>query len=146
MVMEYLDGRSLYSINSRLKGELLPLAMSLRVVSEMLAGLHYAHELRDYDGKPLGIVHRDVSTQNTFVTYDGEVKLVDFGVAKAESNTLETQAGMMKGRVVLMAPEHIANSAKVDRRADVYSAGVLLRELVTGKRVWDAASEIDIMK
>ena len=146
MVMEHLDGRSLYAINNRLKGDALPLAIKLRVVAEILAGLHYAHELKDYDGTPLGIVHRDVSSQNALVTYDGEVKLIDFGVAKAESNTLETQAGMMKGRVVYMAPEHVANSAGVDRRADIFSAGVLLRELVTGKRVWDAMSEIEVMK
>ena len=146
MAMEYLDGRTLQSARSRLKGpKALTPAMLVRIACEALAGLHYAHELADYDGRPLGIVHRDVSTHNVFLTYDGQVKVLDFGVAKASANTQETEVGMLKGRVVCMSPEHVDNE-KIDRRADIFSMGVLLRETLTGRRVWGTLGEMDVVR
>ena len=146
MAMEYLDGRTLQSARSRLKG---PKAMSapmlVRIACEALAGLHYAHELTDYDGVALDVVHRDVSPHNIFLTYDGQVKVLDFGVAKASANTQETEVGMLKGRVVCMSPEHVDND-KIDRRADVFSMGVLLREALTGRRLWDGLGEMDVVR
>lgn len=148
MAMEYLEGRTLQSLRNRLKSrgaELLPAPLVLRIACEVLAALHYAHELADYDGTPLRIVHRDVSPQNVFLTYDGHVKLLDFGVAKARGHEQETQAGMLKGRVVCMSPEHVDND-DVDRRADIFSMGVMLREGLTGKRMWEGLAEMDVIK
>lgn len=155
MAMEYLEGKTLQSVRSKLKPRSgtegpkdssgLSTAMILRIACEALAGLHYAHELSDYDGTKLGIVHRDISPQNIFITYDGQVKLLDFGVAKALGRTQETEVGMLKGRVVCMSPEQVANDS-VDRRADIFSMGIVLRETLTGKRVWDNLGEMDVIK
>ena len=146
MAMEYLDGRTLQSTRSRLKGpKALSPAMLVRIACEALSGLHYAHELADYDGRALGIVHRDVSPHNIFITYDGQVKVLDFGVAKASANTQETEVGMLKGRVVCMSPEHVSND-RIDRRADVFSMGVLLREALTSQRVWGSLGEMEVVR
>jgi serine/threonine-protein kinase len=137
LAMEYLDGQSLVRLRARLTREKkLPLAVHLRVIAESCHGLHYAHELRDFDGTPLGVVHRDVSPHNVFVTYDGHVKILDFGVAKALGASHETTAGVMKGKVAYMAPEQVMGDP-LDRRADVFSVGVMLWEAVAGKRMWD---------
>jgi serine/threonine-protein kinase len=145
MVMEFLDGRSLHRVVRRLadRGG-LPVAAHLRVIAESLLGLHYAHELREFDGQPLGIVHRDVSPLNVFVTFDGQTKVIDFGIAKAVDSSLETQTGVLKGRVAYMAPEQ-AWGAKVDRRADIYSAGVMLWEAAAGRRLWPGMSDVEIL-
>jgi serine/threonine-protein kinase len=145
MVMEYLDGRSLYRVarhGARLGG--LPLGAHLRIIAEALRGLHHAHELRGFDGEPLGIVHRDVSPLNVLVTFDGQAKVLDFGVAKAVDSAFETQAGILKGRLAYMAPEQ-ARCAKVDRRADVYAAGVMLWEAAAGRRLWAGKSDVEIL-
>ncbi len=137
IAMEYLDGQSLVRMRARLtRAGMLPLAMHLRILAEACHGLHHAHELRDFDGTPLGVVHRDVSPHNVFVTYDGQVKLMDFGVAKALSSSHETTAGVVKGKVAYMAPEQVAGDP-VDRRADVFSVGVMIWEAVANKRMWD---------
>ncbi len=145
MIMEYLDGRSLYRLAKQLapRGG-LPLGAHLRVIAEALLGLHYAHELRGFDGEPLGIVHRDVSPLNVFVTFDGQAKVLDFGIAKAADSTLETQAGILKGRIAYMAPEQ-ASGAKVDRRADVYAAGVMIWEAAAGRRLWAGMADVEIL-
>src|SRR5689334_3257328 len=106
LAMEYLDGQPLSRINQRLgpKGG-LPLVMHLRVIADLLGGLHYAHELSDYDGTPLGVVHRDVTPHNIFITYDGVVKVVDFGIAKARDALTLTKVGIIKGKIAYMAPE-----------------------------------------
>ena len=146
MAMDYLDGCSLHTVHKRLTGARKPtLVMELRVLAEVLAGLHYAHELNDYDGTPLGVVHRDVGPQNIYVTFDGQVKLIDFGVAKVLNRQQETQAGVLKGRVAYMAPEQVGGET-IDRRVDIFAAGLLMREVITGKRVWDGLSEIDTLK
>jgi serine/threonine-protein kinase len=145
MVMEFLDGRSLHRVVRRMadRGG-LPVAAHLRIVAESLLGLHYAHDLRDFDGQPLGVVHRDVSPLNVFVTFDGQTKVIDFGIAKAVDSSLETQTGVLKGRVAYMAPEQ-AWGAKVDRRADVYSAGVMVWEAAAGRRLWPGMSDVEIL-
>ncbi len=136
IVMEYIDGESLHAIWRRLGrlGRPMPPTLAARVMSEALAGLHYAHELCDYDGAPLDVVHRDVSPHNVMVSYQGGVKLLDFGIAKASSSQIQTEVGVLKGKVHYMAPEQ-AQSQKVDRRADVFSAGVILWELLTSRRL-----------
>ncbi len=143
MVMEFLDGRSLHRIGKRLAGR-LSVGSHLRVITEALLGLHHAHELREFDGEPLGIVHRDVSPLNIFVTFNGQTKVLDFGIAKAVDSSLETKMGVLKGRVAYMAPEQ-AKGAKVDRRADIYSAGVMLWEAAAGRRLWPGMNEVEIL-
>jgi hypothetical protein len=144
MTMEYLDGRSLYRVHKQLAGRGgLPLGAHLRVIAEALLGLHYAHELRGFDGEPLEIVHRDVSPLNIFVTFDGQAKVLDFGIAKAADSSLETQAGVLKGRLAYMAPEQ-ASGGRLDRRADIYAVGVMIWEAAAGRRLWPAMSDVEI--
>jgi serine/threonine protein kinase/ABC-type branched-subunit amino acid transport system substrate-binding protein len=146
IAMEYLDGQPLHGILARGKAENRPLPQHLHygIIADALRGLHHAHELADFDGTPLGIVHRDVSPQNVFVTYDGDVKVVDFGVAKAAGRLHETRAGTLKGKLSYMAPEQAMGIA-VDRRADVFAVGVMLWEAATGARLWAGAEEQTIL-
>ncbi len=134
LTMEYLEGQPLNGIFARVGRQALPLQLHLFILAETLAGLNYAHDLTDFDGSPLGIVHRDVSPQNVFITYDGQVKLIDFGIAKASGAVSVTKAGIVKGKVGYMAPEQV-NSAKVDRRADIFSVGVMLWEALAQRRL-----------
>jgi serine/threonine-protein kinase len=143
MVMEFLDGRSLHRVVKRTAGR-FPVGAQLRVIGESLLGLHHAHELREFDGEALGVVHRDVSPLNVFVTFNGQAKVLDFGIAKALDSSLETKMGVLKGRIAYMAPEQ-AKGAKVDRRADVYSAGVMLWEAAAGRRLWPQMTEVEIL-
>jgi tRNA A-37 threonylcarbamoyl transferase component Bud32 len=137
MAMEYLDGVSLHAAVAKLARNAGPLKFPLhaKVLLEVLEGLQYAHELADYDGRPLHIVHRDVTPHNIFVTYDGQVKLLDFGIAKASTSSVRTATGVVKGKLTYMAPEQ-ARGESVDARADVYAVGVMLWEAVTGRRRW----------
>jgi serine/threonine-protein kinase len=146
MAMEYLDGRPLHRVIQRFqkKGLVFPLAMHLRAMCEALEGLHYAHELTDFGGTPFEIVHRDVSPQNVFITFGGGIKIVDFGIAKARDSRHETRGGVMKGKIAYMAPEQ-AQGEKVTRRADVYSAGVMLWEALVGRRLWQGKNEVEIV-
>jgi eukaryotic-like serine/threonine-protein kinase len=146
LVMEYLEGQSLGRLHSRTRhrGIAVPRGLVLNVLCETLAGLHYAHSVSDHDGKHLRIVHRDVSPENIMVTYDGQTKLVDFGVAKTSSASSETRAGMIKGKVVYMAPEQARAERDIDARTDVFSVGVILWEFLSGKRMWHEMSEVDV--
>jgi serine/threonine-protein kinase len=134
IVMEYLEGQSLGALLSRVTRKAMPVELHLYILAQALAGLHYAHELRDFDGTPLNVVHRDVSPHNLFVTYDGQVKLLDFGIAKAEGSTGLTRAGVFKGKVGYAAPEQLARTP-LDRRADVFSLGVMIWEAIAHKRL-----------
>ncbi len=141
--MEYLEGQPLNRILRRC-GDRVTMAMALRVLSDSLAGLHHAHNLTDYDGTPLNVVHRDATPHNIFVTYDGQVKVVDFGIAKAAISVAETRTGVLKGKVSYMAPEQ-ARGEEVDRRADVFSIGCCMWEVLTGTRVWKGKSDIQVL-
>lgn len=146
LTMEYLDGQSLHRLLQRAnKHSRMPLALHVRVLIDVLAGLHSAHELVDFDGTPLNVVHRDVSPHNVFVTYDGQVKVVDFGIAKAATGSNETATGVLKGKLTYMAPEQARASRSVDRRADVFAVGVMLWEAVTGRRMWGDYSEVQVL-
>jgi serine/threonine protein kinase/outer membrane biosynthesis protein TonB len=136
LAMEYLEGKTLGQLCGALAKTRtrVDVAMACHIVVEVLEGLDHAHELCDHEGRPLDIVHRDVSPQNVFVTFDGRVKILDFGIAKTTSGNTETEPGILKGKVRYMAPEQ-ATGSKVDRRADVFSCGVLLWELLTGERL-----------
>ncbi len=145
IVMEYLEGQALSGILARARAtQKFPLAMHLRVISDMLGGLHYSHELADFDGTPLNVVHRDMSPHNVFVTFDGQVKLLDFGIAKLAGSHVETATGVIKGKIRYMSPEQITGES-VDRRADIFAVGVMLWEAVTDARMWSGMSEATIM-
>jgi eukaryotic-like serine/threonine-protein kinase len=133
LVMEYLDGRSLGHILRKVGRESMPLAEHLWILTKVLAGLHYAHTLTDFDGTSLDIVHRDVSPANLFVTFDGDVKLLDFGIAKASSAIGTTRQGVIKGKLGYASPEQCLGKP-VDGRADVYAVGVLLWEALARRR------------
>jgi serine/threonine protein kinase len=141
IAMEYLEGQSLNKIIRELskRGETLPPMLCARIVSDALAGLHYAHELDDFDGTPLSIIHRDVSPHNVFVTYDGSVKMVDFGIAKAAFSSVQTEVGVLKGKVAYMAPEQAAGE-DVDPRSDVFAMGIVLWELLAQQRLMTGES------
>jgi eukaryotic-like serine/threonine-protein kinase len=143
LVMEYLEGQPLSQVIVRGKGAGFTTAMHLRVLIDALAGLHRAHELADFDGTPLAVVHRDVSPQNVFVTVEGQAKVLDFGIAKLERSLVETSVGTVKGKLRYMAPEQVAGE-KLDRRADVYAAGVMLWEALAGERMWKGCAEEEI--
>jgi len=134
IVMEYLEGQALSSIFRRIGRPQVPLPLQLQVLRGLLSGLEYTHNLVDFDGHPLGVVHRDVSPQNAFVCYDGRVKLLDFGIAKVNGLGADPKGGALKGKIPYMAPEQLAGN-DVDRRADVYSAGILLWEALAGRRM-----------
>jgi serine/threonine-protein kinase len=145
IVMEYLDGQPLSRLRSKFV-ELGPdgVAYHLRILCDTLAGLQYAHDLADFDGTPLNVVHRDVSPHNIFVTYTGETKVVDFGIAKAADSSSQTRVGTIKGKISYMAPEQ-ATSQPVDRRADVFAVGVMLWEAIAGRRMWKGLEEVGVM-
>jgi serine/threonine protein kinase len=149
IAMEHVHGEDLRSIVRQMKKKdevEFPLEHALAIVLGMCAGLAYAHEKRDLDGTPLHIVHRDISPQNTIVTFTGDVKLVDFGIAKSNvERPGQTQSGRLKGKVPYMSPEQ-ARGEPVDWRTDVFATGVMLFELTTGKRLFKAASEFEALK
>lgn len=133
MVLEYLEGQSLAQVLRRIGRGDMPREEHLVILRQALAGLHYAHTLQDFDGTPLGVVHRDVSPSNIFVTYSGEVKLLDFGIAKVSGALAQTQQGMIKGKLGYAAPEQCL-AKPVDARSDVYAVGIMLWEALARRR------------
>jgi serine/threonine protein kinase len=145
IAMEYLDGQPLTRVLNRLRGPgELSLALRLRILTNVLAGLEHAHTLTDLDGTPLEVVHRDVSPHNVFITYDGQVKLVDFGVAKTLAASHHTRPGTLKGKLAYMAPEQFQRPV-VDRRVDLFALGVMLWEMLAGRRMWHGMTEVEIV-
>ncbi len=146
LVMEYVHGESLSRLlrASRTAGEVTPLPIIASVLCGALHGLHAAHEARSEAGEPLGIVHRDVSPENLLVGVDGVTRLLDFGIAKAHGRLTTTRNGQLKGKVAYMAPEQIL-CAEVTRRTDVYAAGVVLWEALTGVRLFEGDDEAAVM-
>jgi eukaryotic-like serine/threonine-protein kinase len=143
LVMEYVEGEALSGLVRLLRdsNHRLPTRLIARIMNDALAGLHAAHELRDPQGQPVGLVHRDFSPQNILVGIEGVARLADFGVAKAASRTVRTKTGLVKGKVAYMSPEQ-ARGHKVDRRCDVWAAGVVVWELVTGRKLYDHEDDV----
>jgi serine/threonine protein kinase len=148
IAMEYVHGRDLRSIikRARDKGLRMPLDVALRVTSQVCSALEYAHRKKDDQGRPMEIVHRDVSPQNILITFDGDVKLADFGIAKAATKASSTDRGALRGKLLYMSPEQ-AWGRPIDRRSDIFSLGVVLYELVTERKPFLAAgSEMTILE
>jgi serine/threonine-protein kinase len=140
IVMEFLDGQPLSTILAQARDiTKLNLSLAISILSKVLAGLHHAHTLRDFSGEPLGLIHRDVSPHNVMVTYDGQVKLVDFGIAKIASAGHHTRTGVVKGKLTYMAPEQFTGS--MDHRADIFGVGVMLWEFAARRRYWGDSLE-----
>ncbi|WP_394850043.1 protein kinase [Pendulispora brunnea] len=146
IVMEYLDGYPLSKViaQGRKLGSQLPLWMHYEVLVHAMTGLHYAHEAKDFDGSALNLVHRDVSPHNIFVTFDRQVKILDFGIAKARTSTHETEVGTFKGKVRYMPAEQLTGN-NVDRRADIFALGVAIWEAAVGEPLWKGKSDIEVM-
>ncbi|MCK5599143.1 serine/threonine protein kinase [bacterium] len=146
IVMEYAKGkniRDILRVAAGQKEDLYPIA--LKITSEMLMGLDFAHNLKDINGNPLNIIHRDISPQNIMVSYEGSVKVTDFGIAKAADNVEETRTGVLKGKVSYMSPEQ-AFGRKLDRRSDLYSMGIILYEMITLKKCFSGKNSVDILE
>ena len=144
LVLEFIPGRTLRDVIAiaQQKAETFGEAFSCYVVAELADALHYAHAAKDGSGRPLAIVHRDVTPHNVMISESGEVKLLDFGIAASDMEGRErTQTGMLKGKVMYMSPEHALGDIRLDGRADLFSLGIILAELLTGRRVFEDVSE-----
>ena len=147
LAMEYIAGKDLRTIMRLARKEKKHLAVSQAalIAMKLLSGLNYAHRKKGFNNENLNIVHRDVSPQNVLISYEGEVKLVDFGIAKAAAKNSVTLTGALKGKILYMSPEQ-AWGQPVDRRSDIFSVGTLLYEMLTGKRVFIADNEMAILQ
>ncbi|HYH97554.1 serine/threonine-protein kinase [Hyalangium sp.] len=146
IAMEYIHGEDVRRMCKRAnaQGLELPVPLACRIVIDACAGLDYAHKKTDPTGKPLNIVHRDISPQNILVSFQGEVKVVDFGIAKAADQATVTRSGVLKGKYSYMSPEQAAGK-RVDCRSDVFALGVVLYELLTGTRLFKRASDMQTL-
>jgi eukaryotic-like serine/threonine-protein kinase len=147
IAMEYVPGKDLRSIfdRARKKGEPPPVPLVCYVIGKLCEGLDYAHRKKDSYGRELNIVHRDVSPQNVLISFEGEVKVIDFGIAKAAGKVTKTQAGILKGKFGYMSPEQI-RGLPLDRRSDVFAIGVCLYELLTGERLFVGDSDFAVLE
>ena len=145
--MEYVHGETVRTLLQRSHGlrRTIPIGNVLSIIAGAAAGLHHAHERKGIDGKPLGIVHRDVSPSNLMVSYEGAVKVVDFGVAKAQHRSHETQSGTVKGKISYMSPEQ-CRGLDIDRRSDLFSVGIVMWEMLTTERLFRRASDFENMQ
>ncbi len=147
LVMEYIEGDRLSELMrhaARHRQRIDP-AIAMKMVFDALEGLHAAHELRDDDGTPLHLVHRDVSPQNIMVGVDGVSRIVDFGIAKAETRLSQTREGQLKGKLSYMAPEQMLQRDQIDRRVDVFAMGIVLWEALSSRRLFKGDSEVETL-
>jgi serine/threonine protein kinase len=142
LALEYVHGHDARMLFHRCRrdGQPVPLRIACYVMAEVCAGLHFAHEQLDAQGNLLGIVHRDVSLQNVLLSYDGDVKLIDFGIAMSAANMARTEVGIVKGKFGYMSPEQVKGEP-LDRRSDVFAAGICLYELLTGERLFSGDND-----
>ncbi|HZJ53612.1 MAG TPA: protein kinase [Myxococcaceae bacterium] len=147
IAMEYVPGKDLRSIfeRARKKGEPPPVPLVCYVIGKLCEGLDYAHRKKDQHGRDLNVVHRDVSPQNVLISFEGEVKVIDFGIAKAAGKVTKTQAGILKGKFGYMSPEQI-RGLPLDRKSDVFAIGVCLYELLTGERLFVGESDFQVLE
>jgi eukaryotic-like serine/threonine-protein kinase len=147
LAMEYVDGEDLRRVDreARAQGKAIPLGPLCRIIADAAGGLDHAHRARDAQGQPLELIHRDVSPQNILVGFDGGVKLIDFGVAKAAGRAHRTDTGILKGKYAYMSPEQVDGKA-LDRRSDIFSLGIVFWELLTGRRLFKADADVETMR
>jgi eukaryotic-like serine/threonine-protein kinase len=147
IALEYVHGRDLRAIFDRMRsrGEAVPIAMACHMIMQVCEGLDYAHNKRDGQGRELHLVHRDISPQNVLIGYEGEVKLIDFGIAKAAGKASKTQAGILKGKFGYMSPEQV-RGLPIDRRSDIFAVGIVLYELLTGERLFVGESDFSTLE
>ena len=146
LVMEYVDGCSAAELITKLQkaGDLLDIELAAHIAFQIAEGLHAAHETLGDDGRPLDIVHRDISPSNVLLSRDGNVKIIDFGIAKARGRIAMTETGRcLKGKLRYMSPEHVSGRS-IDRRSDIYAVGVVLWELLTAERAFDGDNEMAV--
>ncbi len=144
-VMEYVHGQNLRAVlKAAVQRGGLPLEVAIAIAAQIAEGLHYAHERTGLDGRPLGLVHRDVSPSNVLVGYEGAVKVTDFGIAKVSARSARTRGSVMKGKIGYMSPEQ-CRGARVDRRSDVFALGIVLYELTTAQRLFYADNDFAVL-
>ncbi|HEY3452625.1 MAG TPA: protein kinase [Myxococcales bacterium] len=143
IAMEYVHGESLEVIERQAwgRGRKVPLKVLARIVADAAAGLDYAHHASDPSGRPLRIIHRDISPQNVLVGFDGGVKIIDFGIAKAAGRSSQTRVGVVRGKIPYMSPEQAAG-LRIDQRSDVFALGVVFFEMATGKRLFPYTNDL----
>jgi hypothetical protein len=147
IALEYVHGRDLRAIFDRMrsKGDSLPIPLACYVVMQVCEGLDYAHNKRDGQGRELHLIHRDISPQNVLIGYEGEVKLIDFGIAKAAGKASTTQAGILKGKFGYMSPEQV-RGLPIDKRSDIFAVGIVLYELLTGERLFVGETDFSTLE
>lgn len=147
ILMEYISGQDLLGLQKRLRQRrlVMSVAQACYIIMELCKGLAHAHQARDQYGTPLNIIHRDISPQNVLVTYKGQVKLIDFGVAKAASQSTKTQVGVLKGKFGYMSPEQITGGT-IDLRSDIFAVGTVFWEMLTNRRLFKGESEFDVFQ
>ena len=147
IAMEYVSGKDMRAVfdRCRKRGEPAPIPLTCYIIAECCKGLDYAHHAKDRQGRDMGIVHRDVSPQNALLSYDGEVKVIDFGIAKAAGKATKTQAGILKGKFGYMSPEQI-RGLPLDGRSDLFAIGVCLYEMLTGERLFVGDSDFSVLE
>lgn len=146
LTLEYVDGKDLRTVLGRLQesGQSLPHGLAAHIACEVCRGLDYAHRKTDDDGQPLHIVHRDVNPANIFLSHEGEVKVGDFGLAKARDNLDHSEAGIIKGKLAYLAPEQAEGQA-FDHRADIFALGTTLYEIACGRRPFEGPNDVDVV-
>ena len=147
IAMEYVSGRDMRQVLDKLRKEktTVPVPTTAFVISKICEGLDYAHRRTDPSGRPLNLIHRDVSPQNILVGYEGAVKITDFGIAKAEDRASKTQAGVLKGKFAYMSPEQV-RGLPIDRRSDIFAVGILMYEMLTGERLFVGESDFTTLE
>ena len=144
IALEYVDGRDIGAVLDlhQKQGRGVPLPQACYIISRACEGLDYAHNKKSSDGKPLNLIHRDISPPNILISFEGEVKLIDFGLAKAVGSSIQTQAGIIKGKLAYMSPEQV-RGAQLDHRSDVFALGIVFFELLTARRLFRRDSDLD---
>lgn len=147
MAMEYVMGKSLAAVlaQGQARGNPVPVSAAVRIIAAIAAGLDHAYRGTTVSGAPLGIIHRDISPQNILIGYNGDVKLVDFGIAKAASSSTHTQTGVLKGKLAYLSPEQ-AWGKPIDHRSDLFALGIVLHEMLTGQRLFKAENEFTTLE
>ncbi|MBI2567188.1 MAG: serine/threonine protein kinase [Candidatus Schekmanbacteria bacterium] len=147
LAMEYIRGHDLRAIYRACQahGNKIPFQLAIYITQQICKGLHYAHRLAGDSGEPLGLVHRDISPQNVLISYEGEVKITDFGIAVIDNRGDEDQTGSFKGKISYMSPEQ-ASGKPIDHRSDIFSVGIVLYELVVGQRLFQGDSDLETLR